>query len=154
MGKIFVHFLTYSIRKPYFIYDFAPDPIWISLYRRQIFFSFLSVHTCTIVHLLLFRSCSGAAAGIKTTYRTLLFLDLQLSGDFRALIWKPKTRQTYCSWDALTSIRNAMVWLTWRCVVFETIRHPPPPSHLILFSLGNRYPPPPTHSSPPITPHP
>ncbi len=31
------------IRKPFLIYDFAPDPIWISLYMRKILFSFLSV---------------------------------------------------------------------------------------------------------------
>ncbi len=31
------------IRKPFLIYDFATDPIWISLYMRKIFFSFLSV---------------------------------------------------------------------------------------------------------------
>ncbi len=28
------------IRKPFLIYDFAPDPIWISLYMRKILFSF------------------------------------------------------------------------------------------------------------------
>jgi len=32
------------IKKPFLIYDFAPDPIWISLYMRKIFFSFLSVY--------------------------------------------------------------------------------------------------------------
>jgi hypothetical protein len=31
------------IRKPFLIYDFAPNPIWISLYLRKILFSFLSV---------------------------------------------------------------------------------------------------------------
>jgi hypothetical protein len=31
------------IRKPFLIYDFATDPIWISLYMRKISFSFLSV---------------------------------------------------------------------------------------------------------------
>ncbi len=31
------------IRKPFLIYDFAHDPIWISLYMRKILFSFLSV---------------------------------------------------------------------------------------------------------------
>ncbi len=31
------------IRKPFLIYDFAPDPIWISLYMMKILFSFLSV---------------------------------------------------------------------------------------------------------------
>ncbi len=31
------------IRKPFLIYDFAPEPIWISLYIRKILFSFLSV---------------------------------------------------------------------------------------------------------------
>jgi hypothetical protein len=36
MVKIFMHFL----RKPFLIYDFAPDPIWISLYMRKIFFPF------------------------------------------------------------------------------------------------------------------
>ncbi len=32
------------IRKPFLIYYFATDPIWISLYLRKIFFSFLSVY--------------------------------------------------------------------------------------------------------------
>jgi hypothetical protein len=31
------------IRKPFFIYDFATAPFWISLYMRKIFFSLLSV---------------------------------------------------------------------------------------------------------------
>ncbi len=31
------------IRKLLVIYDFAPDPIWISLYMKKILFSFLSV---------------------------------------------------------------------------------------------------------------
>ncbi len=31
------------IRNPFLIYDFAPDPIWFSLYMRKILFSFLSV---------------------------------------------------------------------------------------------------------------
>ncbi len=35
------------IRKPFLIYDFATDPIWISLYMRKISFSFLSV--CSLV---------------------------------------------------------------------------------------------------------
>ncbi len=37
------------IRKPFLIYDFAPDPIWTSLYMRKIFFSFLSVWDYTLV---------------------------------------------------------------------------------------------------------
>ncbi len=32
------------IRKPFLMYDFAPDPLWISLYIRKILFSFLSVY--------------------------------------------------------------------------------------------------------------
>ncbi len=43
MVKIFVHFLIQYIRKPFLIYDFAPDPIWISLHMRKILFPFLSV---------------------------------------------------------------------------------------------------------------
>jgi hypothetical protein len=39
------------IRKPFHLYDFAPDPIWISSFIRKILFSFLSVwlkaHYCT-----------------------------------------------------------------------------------------------------------
>ncbi len=36
--------ISSHIRKPFRIYDFAPDPIlWISLYMRKILFSFLSV---------------------------------------------------------------------------------------------------------------
>ncbi len=31
------------IRKTFFIYDYAPDPILISLYMRKILFYFLSV---------------------------------------------------------------------------------------------------------------
>ncbi len=31
---------SYCIRKPFLIYDFAPDPIWISLYTRKICFIF------------------------------------------------------------------------------------------------------------------
>ncbi len=29
------------IRRPFVIYDFAPDPFWITFYTRKIFFSFL-----------------------------------------------------------------------------------------------------------------
>ena len=31
--------------RPLVIYDFAPDPFWISLYMRKILFYFLSVYT-------------------------------------------------------------------------------------------------------------
>ncbi len=46
-------FLIYEEMRKYFslyeeavlvIYDFAPDPFWISLYMWKILFSFLSVH--------------------------------------------------------------------------------------------------------------
>ncbi len=39
-----VKYLSISsyIRKPFLIYDFAPDPIWTSFYMRKILFSFLS----------------------------------------------------------------------------------------------------------------
>ncbi len=33
------------MRRPLVIYDFATDPIWISLYLRKILFSFLPVYT-------------------------------------------------------------------------------------------------------------
>ncbi len=36
--------ISLYIRKPFLIYDFAPDPIWISLYMRKSLFSFLSVY--------------------------------------------------------------------------------------------------------------
>ncbi len=43
-GEIFEHFFYSSyIRKPFLIYDFATAPLWISLYMRKIWFSFLSV---------------------------------------------------------------------------------------------------------------
>ncbi len=41
----YLRFSSY-IRKPFLIYDFATAPIWISLYMRKIFFSFLSVRIC------------------------------------------------------------------------------------------------------------
>ncbi len=41
-GEKFAQFLIYY-RKPFYINDFAPDPIWISLYMRKILFSFLSM---------------------------------------------------------------------------------------------------------------
>ncbi len=31
-GEIFAHFLICVLGKPFLIYDFAPDPIWVSLY--------------------------------------------------------------------------------------------------------------------------
>ncbi len=46
------------IRKPFLIHDFALDPIWISLYMRQLFFlfyqcsakfSFLSVYSTILI---------------------------------------------------------------------------------------------------------
>jgi hypothetical protein len=37
--------ISTNIRKPFLIYDFATDPIWISLYMRKIFFSF---YQCTV----------------------------------------------------------------------------------------------------------
>jgi hypothetical protein len=41
MGK-YLRIYSY-IRKPFLIYDFATDPLWISLYMSKILFSFLSV---------------------------------------------------------------------------------------------------------------
>ncbi len=44
-GEIFAHFLIYSIRKPFLIYDFATAPLWIFLYTRPKFiFFFISVY--------------------------------------------------------------------------------------------------------------
>ncbi len=40
-------FLILYMRRPLVMYDFAPDPIWISLYMRKILFSFLSVYSYT-----------------------------------------------------------------------------------------------------------
>jgi hypothetical protein len=37
-------YLVIYIRRSLVIYDFATDPVWISLYKRKILFSFLSVH--------------------------------------------------------------------------------------------------------------
>jgi hypothetical protein len=37
-------FISSYIRKPFIMYDFAPDPIWISLYMRKILFSLFSEH--------------------------------------------------------------------------------------------------------------
>ncbi len=42
MGK-YLRISSY-IRKPFLIYDFATASLWISLYMRKIWFSFLSVH--------------------------------------------------------------------------------------------------------------
>jgi hypothetical protein len=42
-GEIFRHFLI-QYMKPFLINDFATAPLWISLYMRNIWFSFLSVH--------------------------------------------------------------------------------------------------------------
>ncbi len=36
------------MKRPLVIYDFAPDPYYISLYMRKIFFSFLSVYSLRI----------------------------------------------------------------------------------------------------------
>jgi len=42
-GEIFAYLLI-NFRKPLLIYDFANAPLWISLYVRKIWFSFLSVY--------------------------------------------------------------------------------------------------------------
>ncbi len=48
MGKYFrILFISSYIRKPLLIYDFATAPLWISLYMRKIWFSFLSVYEDT-----------------------------------------------------------------------------------------------------------
>ncbi len=41
-GEKFAH--SSYIRKPFLIYDFATAPLWISLYMRKIWFSYLSVY--------------------------------------------------------------------------------------------------------------
>jgi hypothetical protein len=47
LGK-FLRISSY-IRQPFPIYDFATVPLWISLNMRKIFFSFLSVHTKSLL---------------------------------------------------------------------------------------------------------
>jgi hypothetical protein len=42
MGKYFS--ISTYVRKLFLIYDFVTDPLWISLYMRNIWFSFLSVY--------------------------------------------------------------------------------------------------------------
>ncbi len=46
-------YLTY-LRRPLVIYDFAPDPIWISFYVKKILFSFLSVKVHRLAQLAAF----------------------------------------------------------------------------------------------------
>ncbi len=43
-GENICAFPHICIRKPFLVYDFAPDPICISLYMKKILFSFLSVY--------------------------------------------------------------------------------------------------------------
>ncbi len=43
-GEIVYLRISSYIRKPFLIYDFATAPLWISLYMRKIWFSFLTVH--------------------------------------------------------------------------------------------------------------
>ncbi len=50
MGK-YLRFDPY-IRKPFLIYDFATAPLWISLYMKKIFFSFLLVYTREYLYIL------------------------------------------------------------------------------------------------------
>ncbi len=47
-GEIYAHFLIYSIRKPFHIYDFAAAPLRISFFMRKILFSFLSVYSSSL----------------------------------------------------------------------------------------------------------
>ncbi len=49
MGK-YLRKSSYN-RKPFLIYDFTTSPLWISLYTRKIWFSFLSVNRPTHPHL-------------------------------------------------------------------------------------------------------
>ena len=50
LGKYFR--ISSYIRKPFLIYDFATAPLWISLYMRKIWFTFLSVHPQCLFSLL------------------------------------------------------------------------------------------------------
>ncbi len=50
------------IRNPFLIYDFATTPLWISLYMRKIWFTFLSVYSH--LHLVMRESMSMRAVSI------------------------------------------------------------------------------------------
>jgi hypothetical protein len=54
------------IRKPFLIYDFAPDPIWVSLYLSKILFSF---YQCNSKHC----SLENVLIGLYNVHLSLLF---------------------------------------------------------------------------------
>ncbi len=54
------------IRMPFLIYDFAPDPIWISL-KRKILFSFLSVYSFELRLSCSLPSCKGFLQWAQTS---------------------------------------------------------------------------------------
>ncbi len=67
------------IRKPFLIYDFAPDPIWISIYMRKILFSFLSVY--------------HKVWSAPTSYFDFICDFIEESAHWLCRKWVPKTRK-------------------------------------------------------------
>ncbi len=74
------HYYSSYIRKPFLIYDFATAPLWISLYMRKIFFSFLSV----------WQVFSWEGGTVFTTDESVQ-IDWQLPSPFHSTIYVPST---------------------------------------------------------------
>ncbi len=87
MGK-YLRISSY-IREPFLIYDFATPPLWISLYMRKIWFSFLSVWGF---------SCHFLGTFFSTITETEYLQFICSRQDFSAIYSKGEGTSTSSSW--------------------------------------------------------
>ncbi len=85
-GEIFAHF-----RKPFHIYDFAPDPIWISWYMWKILL-FLSVYWSTCILMGFHKNYSSRDPFPLTKY------EKSSSRATKLILWSVRVRTTETVW--------------------------------------------------------
>ncbi len=100
---IFGKYLRISsyIRKLFLIYDFATSPLWISLYMRKIWFSFLSV--CAVQKGALTLYFFEISTGIK---RRMLDISKKVTCYFLQNVWKMHSFFLIC----ILSLQKVLLW--------------------------------------------
>jgi hypothetical protein len=77
------------IRKPFVIYDFAPYLIWISLYIRKIFFSFLTVCSPFLFYWFIYSLLPHFSVSVSLSLHSILDEDWNQGQSDLGTFWNP-----------------------------------------------------------------
>ncbi len=137
------------IRKPFLIYDFATASLWISLYMRKIWFSFLSVYTVQYTGISR-TAINGMGVNVIVNHKqdfqilhnsvTWIFEHLMIQSHVLILKCHDSCNIMNCRMTHLQSmrkswtVRDSLGWLCWPALPLILLPVSPSP----LFCMQNR----------------